>query len=231
MKLSIIIPCYNEDEFVEDVIDKINQQPISDKEIIVVNDGSDQKTKDILEKCLNHKKIQKLINHELNMGKGEALRSGLKNISGDIVIFQDADLEYDPNDYTKMINPILLNKADVVFGSRFLGSPDGQRVLYYWHRVANFLLTTLTNILININLTDMETGYKAFKKEAIKNIKLNENSFGIEPEITIKLALKNYRFYEVGVSYNGRTYSEGKKIKLKDAFIAVYCIFKYRFFS
>lgn len=229
MKLSIIIPCYNESDFIKKIIDKINQQPISNKEIIVVDDGSNKKTKDILNKCLNNNEIEKLISHDINLGKGEALKSGLKNITGDIVIFQDADLEYDPNDYSKIINPIILNKADVVFGSRFLGSPEGQRVLYYWHRVANFLLTTLTNILININLTDMETGYKAFKSEVIKSINLKEKSFGIEPEITIKLALKKYRFYEVGISYNGRTYAEGKKIKLKDAFTAVYCIFKYRF--
>ena len=231
MKLSIIIPCYNENDFIEKVIDKINQQDISNKEIIVVDDGSNKKTKDILEECLKNKKIHKLITHEVNLGKGESLKSGLKNITGKIIIFQDADLEYDPNDYSKMINPILLNKADVVYGSRFLGSPEGQRVLYYWHRVANFILTTLTNILININLTDMETGYKVFKKEAIESIEINESSFGIEPEITIKLALKKFRFYEVGVSYNGRTYDEGKKIKLKDAFEAVYCIFKYRFFK
>jgi len=231
MKLSIIIPCFNESNFIETVVQNINEQKHIDKEIIIVNDGSDITTTDILKKLLTENKIDKLINHDVNKGKGEALKTGLKNINGSIVIFQDADLEYNPNDYSKIINPIISNKADVVYGSRFLGSPEGQRVLYYWHRVANFLLTTLTNILININLTDMETGYKAFKSEVINSIELNEKNFGIEPEITIKLALKDYRFYEVGISYNGRTYDEGKKIKLIDAFKAVYCIFKYRFFK
>jgi glycosyltransferase involved in cell wall biosynthesis len=230
MKLSIIIPCFNESNFIESVVQNINEQKHINKEIIVVNDGSDVTTFNILKELLVENKIDKLINHNTNKGKGEALKTGLENINGNIVIFQDADLEYNPNDYSKIINPIIANKADIVYGSRFLGSPEGQRVLYYWHRVANFLLTTLTNILININLTDMETGYKAFKSEVIKSIDLKESNFGIEPEITIKLALKNFRFYEVGISYNGRTYDEGKKIKLIDAFKAVYCIFKYRFF-
>ncbi len=230
MKVSIIIPCYNESDYVEIILDKINRQNNVNKEIIVVNDGSNEKTSNILKDCLNKKKINILINHDFNKGKGEALKTGLKRATGEITIFQDSDLEYDPEDYDKLINPIIANKADIVYGSRFLSNEKGQRILYYWHRVGNFLLTTLTNILTNINFTDMETGYKAFKTEVIKNINIKENSFGIEPEITVKLALKNYRFYEVGISYNGRTYEEGKKIKLKDFFIAIYCLIKYRFF-
>ena len=230
MKVSIIIPCYNESDYVEIILDKINRQNNVNKEIIVVNDGSNEKTSNILKDCLNKKKINILINHDFNKGKGEALKTGLKKATGEITIFQDSDLEYDPEDYDKLINPIIANKADIVYGSRFLSNEKGQRILYYWHRVGNFLLTTLTNILTNINFTDMETGYKAFKTEVIKNINIKENSFGIEPEITVKLALKNYRFYEVGISYNGRTYEEGKKIKLKDFFIAIYCLIKYRFF-
>ena len=230
MKISVIIPCYNESDFIEKIIDKVNNQNNINIEIIVVNDGSNEKTSNILNECLNKKKINILINHDFNKGKGEALKNGLSKATGEIVIFQDSDLEYDPEDYNKLIDPIISNKADIVYGSRFLGNEKGQRILYYWHRVGNFFLTTITNILTNINFTDMETGYKAFKTEIIKSINLKENSFGIEPEITVKLALKNYRFYEVGISYNGRTYEEGKKIKLKDFFIAIYCLFKYRFF-
>jgi len=230
MKVTIIIPCYNESDFVEKILDKINSQTNISKEIIVINDGSNEKTTNILNECLSKNKINILLNHDYNKGKGEALKTGLSKATGEIVIFQDSDLEYDPEDYNKLIDPIISDKADIVYGSRFLGNEKGQRILYYWHRVGNFLLTTLTNILTNINFTDMETGYKAFKTEIIKSIDLKENSFGIEPEITIKLALKNYRFYEVGISYNGRTYEEGKKIKIKDFFIAIYCLIKYRFF-
>ena len=230
MKVTIIIPCYNESDFIEKILDKINSQTNISKEIIVINDGSNEKTTNILNECLSKNKINILLNHDYNKGKGEALKTGLSKATGEIVIFQDSDLEYDPEDYNKLIDPIISDKADIVYGSRFLGNEKGQRILYYWHRVGNFLLTTLTNILTNINFTDMETGYKAFKTEIIKSINLKENSFGIEPEITIKLALKNYRFYEVGISYNGRTYEEGKKIKIKDFFIAIYCLIKYRFF-
>tara|TARA_B100000579_G_C22735954_1_gene806678 strand:+ start:493 stop:1185 length:693 start_codon:yes stop_codon:yes gene_type:complete len=230
MKVSVVIPCYNESDFIEKIIDKVNNQNNINKEIIVVNDGSNNKTSNILKECLNSKKINYLINHDFNKGKGEALKTGLSKVTGEIVIFQDSDLEYDPEDYYKLIDPIVSNKADIVYGSRFLGNEKGQRILYYWHRVGNFLLTTLTNVLTNINFTDMETGYKAFKTEIIKSIDLKEKSFGVEPEITVKLALKKYRFYEVGISYNGRTYDEGKKIKFKDFFIAIYCLIKYRFF-
>ena len=172
MKVSIIIPCYNESDFVEKILDKINSQAIISKEIIVVNDGSNDKTSQILNECLKRNKINILLNHDFNKGKGEALKTGLNKATGEIIIFQDSDLEYDPEDYNKLIDPIISDKADIVYGSRFLGNEKGQRILYYWHRVGNFLLTTLTNILTNITFTDMETGYKAFKTEIIKSIQI-----------------------------------------------------------
>ncbi len=231
MKLSIIIPCFNEEKYIEQVIDSIIKQKIEDKEIVVVNDASTDKTKDILIQLKENKKIDTLINHETNLGKGGAVRSALKKTTGEIIIIQDADLEYNPKDFFKLVKPIIDGRADVVYGSRFIGGgEDAHRVLYFWHRVANGILTTLANILIDMNLTDMETGYKAFKKTAVNNITIEENRFGFEPEITIKLAKKKLRFFEVGVSYNGRTYDEGKKIGLKDGFRAVYCLFKYKFF-
>jgi len=231
MKLSIIIPCFNENKYIEEVIDSINEQKIEDKEIIVVNDASTDGTKEKLIELKEKKKIDILIHHEKNLGKGGAVRSALKKSSGEIIIIQDADLEYSPKDFFKLIKPIAVGKADVVYGSRFLGGgEDAHRVLYFWHRVANGILTTLANILTDMNLTDMETGYKAFKKNTLDNISIEENRFGFEPEITIKLAKKKLKFFEVGVSYNGRTYDEGKKIGIKDGFRAVYCLFKYKFF-
>ena len=231
MKLSIIIPCFNENKYIEKVIDSINEQKIEDKEIIVVNDASTDGTKEKLIELKEKKKIDILIHHEKNIGKGGAVRSALKKSSGEIIIIQDADLEYSPKDFFKLIKPIAVGKADVVYGSRFLGGgEDAHRVLYFWHRVANGILTTLANILTDMNLTDMETGYKAFKKNTLDNISIEENRFGFEPEITIKLAKKKLKFFEVGVSYNGRTYDEGKKIGIKDGFRAVYCLFKYKFF-
>ena len=231
MKLSIIIPCFNENKYIEEVIDSINEQKIEDKEIIVVNDASTDGTKEKLIELKEKKKIDILIHHEKNLGKGGAVRSALKKSSGEIIIIQDADLEYSPKDFFKLIKPIAEGKADVVYGSRFLGGgEDAHRVLYFWHRVANGILTTLANILTDMNLTDMETGYKAFKKNTLDNISIEENRFGFEPEITIKLAKKKLKFFEVGVSYNGRTYDEGKKIGIKDGFRAVYCLFKYKFF-
>jgi len=229
--ISIIIPCYNEDHFLKDLLIKISSIKNLDKEIILVDDGSNKSTKEIINLCKNENLINKVITLEKNYGKGFALKKGIEEAKGDIILFQDADLEYDPLDYNKLINPIIQNKADVVYGSRFIGNVNGQRILYFWHRVANFILTLFTNIMTNINFTDMETGYKVFKSNIIKNISIKENTFGVEPEVTVKLAKKKVRFYEVGISYNGRTYEEGKKIMLKDFFIAVYCIFKYRFFD
>ena len=229
--ISIIIPCYNEDYFLKDLLIKISLIKNLDKEIILVDDGSNQSTKEIIDFCKNEKLINKVITLEKNYGKGFALKKGIEEAKGDIILFQDADLEYDPLDYNKLISPIIQNKAHLFYGSRFIGNENGQRIPYFWHRVANFILTLFTNIMTNINFTDMETGYKVFKSNIIKNISIKENTFGVEPEVTVKLAKKKVRFYEVGISYNGRTYEEGKKIMLKDFFIAVYCIFKYRFFD
>ena len=230
MKISIIIPCYNEKKYINKILEKIKSLRNLQKEIILIDDGSDEETKKILKHCLNDSLIDELITLNKNFGKGYAVKTGVKKATGDIILIQDSDLEYNPDDYYKLIDPIISDKADIVYGSRFLGNEKGQRVLYYSHRVGNFFLTTLTNILTNINFTDMETGYKVFKSDVLKKIEINENSFGIEPEITVKLAKMNFRFYEVGISYNGRTYEEGKKIKLKDFFIAIYCLIKYRFF-
>ena len=230
MKLTIIIPCFNENKYIEKVISSIDSQRLDEKQIIVVDDASTDGTKEKLKELKEKNKIDCLIHHEINLGKGAAIRSGIKKAEGEIVIIQDADLEYNPKDYHKLIKPISDGDADVVYGSRFLGGGDVHRVLYFWHRVANGLLTTFANILIDMNLTDMETGYKAFKKTVLEDISIQENRFGFEPEITIKLGKKKLRFFEVGISYNGRTYQEGKKIGIKDGFRAVYCMLKYRFF-
>jgi len=225
MKLSVIIPCYNEAATVETIIDAVRNSPYSPKEIIVVDDCSDDGTL-VLLKRLQHK-VDRIIYHEVNRGKGAALRTGFQEATGDIVIIQDADLEYSPGEYQRIIQPILDGKADVVYGSRFL-RVEPHRVLRFWHRVGNGLLTLLSNMCTNLNLTDMETCYKAFRREVIQSIEIKENRFGFEPEITAKIAKKRCRVYEVGISYNARTYEEGKKIGLKDAFRALYCILKYR---
>jgi len=232
MKINIIIPCYNEEKYIEEVIESINKFSKFEKQIIVIDDASTDKTNQILKKLESQKKINKLVQHEKNLGKGAAVRTGIKNVNDGIIIIQDADLEYSPKDYDKLIAPIKETKADVVYGSRFLGGADNAHgVLYYKHRLANIILTFLSNLLTDINLTDMETGYKAFTFEAIKDVRLKEDRFGFEPEITAKLAKKKLRFYEVGISYYGRTYEEGKKIGIKDAFRALYCIFRYNLFN
>jgi glycosyltransferase involved in cell wall biosynthesis len=228
MKLSVVIPCYNEAATIESVVDAVRRSPYDPKEIVVVDDCSRDGTRDIL-KRLSHK-VDKVLYHDVNRGKGAALRTGFQAASGDIVIIQDADLEYDPAEYPKVIQPILSDKADVVYGSRFMGG-EPHRVLYFWHRIGNGLLTLLSNMCTNLNLTDMETCYKAFRREVIQSIEIKENRFGFEPEITAKIAKKRCRIYEVGISYSGRTYEEGKKIGWRDGFRALYCILKYRFFS
>ena len=230
MKLSIIIPCYNEEGTIEEILNKVIKFKLCEKEIIVIDDCSVDNSYEIIKKMsLIHHEI-KLFDLKKNLGKGGAIRCGIKEATGDIILIQDADLEYDPKDYPKILKPFFETDADIVYGSRFLGG-DYVRLHFFWHFIANKLLTFFTNIVTNLNMTDMETGYKAFKKSVIQSIQIKENSFGIEPEITVKLAKKKYIFYEVPISYRGRSYEEGKKITLKDAFIAVFCIFKYRFFN
>ena len=225
--LSVIIPCYNEVDTITELINKVKRAEPNSKEIIVVDDGSIDGTIALLKKMQN--KIDHLILKEKNEGKGSAIKIGIKKAKGDIIIFQDADLEYDPNEYMKIINPIRTGIADVVYGSRFAGG-DSRRVLFFWHKVANQILTLASNIFTNLNLTDMETCFKAFHKNVINDIDLKEKRFGLEPEITAKIAKKKVRIFEVGITYNGRTYNEGKKIGWKDAIRAFYCIIRYNVF-
>ena len=224
-KLSIIIPCFNEENSIEQIVEKVIEVASSPYEIIIIDDFSTDKTRFILENSLKSK-VDKLILNPSNLGKGYSLRQGIKEASGDIILIQDADLEYDPNDYKKLIEPIISGHADVVYGSRFIGT-EKKRVLYYWHMVGNKILTTLSNMCTNLNLTDMEVGYKVFKSDVLKSIKLNEDRFGFEPEITAKIAKKKLRIYEVGITYHGRKYSEGKKITWRDGFSAIRCILLY----
>ena len=229
MKLSVVIPCYNESATICAIVEKVRNAPVKEIERIVVDDASTDGTREILKNEIEEI-VDKVIYHEVNTGKGAALRNGFSEASGDIVIIQDADLEYDPNQYPSLMEPIISGKADVVYGSRFAGGGQ-HRVLYFWHMVGNRFLTLLSNMLTNLNLTDIETCYKMFRREVIQSIAIKENRFGFEPEITAKIARKGCRIYEVGISYSGRTYEEGKKINWKDGFRAIYAILKYNLWA
>lgn len=229
MKLSIVIPCYNERETILEIVNAVRAAPVAQKEIIIVDDFSTDGTRDILKTTIAPL-VDQIIYHDFNQGKGAALRTGFQSAKGDVVVVQDADLEYDPNEYPALMDPILKNRADVVFGSRFMGGQP-HRVVYFWHMIGNKFLTLLSNMCTNLNLTDMETCYKMFRREVIQAIKIEENRFGFEPEITAKVARGGYRIYEVGISYYGRTYAEGKKIGWRDGFRAIFAILKYNLFS
>ncbi len=224
-RISIIIPCYNEVSTIEKLVDRVIKAPVVHKEIILVDDCSTDGTSQLIRDKLESL-VERVVYHQSNQGKGAALRSGIRLSTGDIVIIQDADLEYDPKEYPRLLAPILDDKADVVYGSRFSGG-DPHRVLYFWHYIGNKFLTLLSNMFTNLNLTDMETCYKAFRGEIIRNISIEENRFGFEPEITAKIARLNCRIYEVGISYTGRTYEQGKKINYVDGLRAIWCIFKF----
>ena len=229
-KLSVIIPCYNEKNTIQEILNRVDKSLKNNEflkyEILIVDDFSNDGTKEILKNLSINGKIQTYF-HDTNLGKGAAIQTALKYITGDIIIIQDADLEYDPFDYNKLLVPFFETNADIVYGSRFLGGGKYVRIHFFWHYLANKILTFLCNLFINLNLTDMETGYKVFKASALKSINLKEKSFAFEPEVTIKLAKKSYKFFEVPITYNGRSYEEGKKIGLKDAFIALKTIILY----
>jgi glycosyltransferase involved in cell wall biosynthesis len=225
IRLSVVIPCYNEIATLERVVDAVRAAPVPHQEIILVDDGSTDGTRELIDARLRAR-VDRVVLHDRNRGKGAALRSGFAAATGDVVIVQDADLEYDPAEFPRLLEPFLERGADVVFGSRFVGGAS-HRVLYYWHYVGNRLLTTLSNVFTNLNLTDMEVCYKAFRRSVLERISLEEDRFGFEPEVTAKVAKLGCAVYEVGVSYAGRTYAEGKKIGWRDGLCAVWCILKY----
>jgi glycosyltransferase involved in cell wall biosynthesis len=229
MKLSVVIPCYNEKNTIQNIIEAVINSPYPNKEIIVIDDCSTDGTRAVLEETIS-RMVDKVIYHESNQGKGAAVRSGIQQATGDMIIIQDADMEYDPNEYEILVEPIRQNKADVVIGSRFMGHGP-HRVLYFWHRLGNGFLTLLSNAFTNLNLTDMECCYKVYRREILQSITIEENRFGCDPEIIAKISKMDCRIYEVGISYYGRTYAEGKKIGWKDGFRAIYCIIKYNLFK
>ena len=223
--LTIVMPAYNEAETIREIVAAVLAVPIASRELVIVDDGSKDGTRDILANEIAKLDGVRVVLHDRNQGKGAALRTGFREARGDYVCVQDADMEYDPREIPRLLEPLILDLADVVYGSRFLGGPH--RVLYFWHSVGNFLLTTASNIVTDLNLTDMETCYKAFRRSIISQVDVHEDRFGFEPEVTAKVARLGARVYEVPISYRGRTYAQGKKIGLRDAFRALYCIGKY----
>lgn len=228
MKLSVVMPVYNEEKTIQEIVRRVQDVAI-EKEIIIVNDGSDDGTTQVLDDMVKNYDNLVLIHQNRNQGKGAALKEGFKHVTGEIILIQDADLEYDPKDYDLLLLPILDGRAEVVYGSRFLGGPH--RVLFFWHYFGNKFLTLLSNLLNNLNLTDMEVGYKVFRRHILDQIHIKSNRFGFEPEFTAKIARLRPRIYEVPISYSGRSYEEGKKITWKDGIVALICIVRFRFFK
>jgi len=232
-RLSVVVPVYNEKETLAECVDQVMSVDVGmEKELVLVNDASTDGSEKVIEEiCRRYDSAPiVVVKHETNQGKGASLRDGFAQVTGDFVLIQDADLEYDPNDYPRLLKPLLAGRADVVYGSRFAGSEE-KRVLYYWHSLGNKFLTTLSNMCTNLNLTDMETCYKVFRREVVDQLSIKSKRFGVEPEMTAKIARNHWRVYEVGIAYNGRTYAEGKKITWKDGVQALYTIFRYRFFN